>query len=210
MTDDLTFDMVCNRCHHPKSKHGPDLACPQVTDLQQALAVIEKACALAEWEMRGGRFRDDGSWDRHVNAVIAATADIDIPAIHAYLATHDEDVRRAERARLWKETKPLFGMLPPGFSRDHRFAVVWDAFHGDPEPVVTAPLLADDVCRVCFHPSHAYYVCTYVDPVDINPERHDCGCMEYVDAEAESKIVVKVEEVPPNIRTTSEEEGDET
>ena len=39
---------------------------------------LEAACALAEWEMRGGRGRDDGSWERHVDAVIAATKGVNL------------------------------------------------------------------------------------------------------------------------------------
>ena len=56
------------------------------------------------------------------------------------------------------------------------------------------PLLADDVCRVCFHDAHPDQICQEVDPVDINPQRHTCGCKEYVDLEAESRIVVHVTE----------------
>jgi hypothetical protein len=31
-----------------------------------------------------------------------------------------------------------------------------------------------------------------IDPPDINPYAHVCGCIEYVDLEAESLIVVEV------------------
>ena len=52
------------------------------------------------------------------------------------------------------------------------------------------PLMADDVCRVCFHEAHAARGCVTVPPADINPYGHPCGCVEYVDAAAEGRIVV--------------------
>ena len=55
-------------------------------------------------------------------------------------------------------------------------------------------LLPDDVCRVCFHGPHPDQKCQEVDPPDINPYGYVCGCDEYVDLEAESRIIVHVEE----------------
>ena len=54
------------------------------------------------------------------------------------------------------------------------------------------PLLADDVCRVCFHGPHRVAACDFIDPPDINPHRYVCACTEYVDLEAESRIGVVV------------------
>ena len=63
-------------------------------------------------------------------------------------------------------------------------------------------LLADDQCRVCFHGPHAGVPCADIEhtpgpPNDENGVPNDyatlCGCMEYVDLEAESKIIVRLD-----------------
>lgn len=53
------------------------------------------------------------------------------------------------------------------------------------------PLLADDDCRLCFH-SHPDGTChaMAVDPTPDGPVYSPCGCIVYVDLEAESRIVV--------------------
>lgn len=59
-------------------------------------------------------------------------------------------------------------------------------------------LLADDVCRVCYHGPHPDRPCVDIEETpteDGEVEKSVCGCPEYVDLEAESRIVVKVE--PP-------------
>ena len=53
-------------------------------------------------------------------------------------------------------------------------------------------LLADAQCRACYH-IHPDGPCTAMDPIDINPYRHTCLCNEYVDLEAQSKIIVQRE-----------------
>jgi len=55
-------------------------------------------------------------------------------------------------------------------------------------------LLADDQCRNCYH-AHPKGTCiqTAEDPGPDGPVYSLCGCMEYVDLEAQSHIVVKVE-----------------
>jgi hypothetical protein len=56
-------------------------------------------------------------------------------------------------------------------------------------------LLEDDVCRVCFHGPHAGKPCIEVDPPDINPYKYRCGCTEYVDLDAESRIIVRRKDI---------------
>jgi hypothetical protein len=62
---------------------------------------------------------------------------------------------------------------------------------------MSSGLLPDDLCRVCFHGPHGI-PCTDIDhspgPIDAAGVVHDirsvCGCEEYVNLEAQSRIVV--------------------
>jgi hypothetical protein len=73
-------------------------------------------------------------------------------------------------------------------------------------PCDPKPLVGPDVCRVCWHgPHRGTAACSAVDPVDINPYQHSCGCTEYVDEEAEGRITVPpIGDAPGEERITDE------
>ena len=57
-------------------------------------------------------------------------------------------------------------------------------------------LLQDDDCRVCFHGPHPDSICVEIDFMGTDEDGNElyspCYCDEYVDLEAESKIVVRI------------------